>query len=193
VTKKEIRSQYLKLRLDLPEEKYASLNQDLCINFFAQIDLSKVQTLHTFLPILSKKEPNTWLLIKKLKGDFPKIKISIPRVENNRLTNFYFEEENQLKKNQWGIPEPKSGVPTPTEKIDLVIVPLLAFDKNGNRVGYGKGFYDKFLSECRADCKKIGLSFFGVLPDLISVEQFDIPLDAVITPDGNLESANQLT
>ncbi|MBI1769462.1 MAG: 5-formyltetrahydrofolate cyclo-ligase [Bacteroidetes bacterium] len=182
MTKKKIRSEYLKLRLKLSEEKYSNLNQKLCANFFSEVDLSTVHTLHTFLPIHSKKEPNTWLIIEKLKKDFPVVRISIPKVENNRLVNFYFEGESQLGKNQWGILEPISGEKTPTDKIDLVIVPLLAFDKNSNRVGYGKGFYDRFLKECRMDCKKIGLSFFEPIDELIQVDQYDIPLDVIITP-----------
>lgn len=182
MTKKEIRSEYTKLRANFSEEKYASLNQSLVGNFFLSQNLSNVKTLHTFLPILSKNEPNTWQIIDKLKRDFPSIRISVSRVEANRLVNFYFEGEEHLKKNQWGILEPVSGELTPTDKIDFVIVPLLAFDKKGNRVGYGKGFYDRFLSECRPDCKKIGLSFFSPITELIPIDENDIGLDAVVTP-----------
>ncbi|MGC4022748.1 MAG: 5-formyltetrahydrofolate cyclo-ligase, partial [Cyclobacteriaceae bacterium] len=73
---------------------------------------------------------------------------------------------------------------TPAEKIDIVIVPLLAFDAAGNRVGYGKGFYDQFLKTCRKDCKKIGLSLFEASQDLISNEEHDVKLDYAITPKG---------
>jgi 5-formyltetrahydrofolate cyclo-ligase len=192
VTKKEIRSKYLELRLNLSANQYASFNQELVKHFFATTDLSVVKTLHAFLPILSKKEPDTWLIIDQLKKKIPDIKISIPRVENNALVNFYFEGESQLEKNEWNILEPKSGERTLTEEIDLVIVPLLAFDKNGNRVGYGKGFYDKFLKTCRKDCKKIGLSLFDPAPDLIPTDQYDIALDAVFTPRGVIQFQNQL-
>jgi 5-formyltetrahydrofolate cyclo-ligase len=146
------------------------------------MDLKSIKVVHSFLPILSKKEPNTSLIIDRLKKDFPQIRISIPRVENNDLLNFYFEDESQLKKNQWGILEPASGEPTPTEIIDLVIVPLLAFDRKGNRVGYGKGFYDRFLNDCRTDCKKVGLSFFEPTSSILLKEAHDIPMDVVITP-----------
>ncbi len=186
MTKKEIRSKYLQLRVELSSEKYASLNQELSVNFFSGIDLTKINTLHTFLPILLRNEVDTWLIIHQLKKDHPQIRISIPRVEDNRLVNYYLEGGSQLNKNQWGILEPASGEITPADKIDLVIVPLLAFDKKGNRVGYGKGFYDRFLIECRVDCKKIGLSFFEPIENISDINANDVRLDAVVTPTHTL-------
>jgi 5-formyltetrahydrofolate cyclo-ligase len=182
VTKQEIRSNYLKSRLALSPDDCAIFSKKLCDLFFSDLDLSHIKTLHTFLPIISKNEPDTRLIIKRLNQGFPKIRVSIPKVENDHLINFYFEENNEFKESKWGIREPLFGEPTPSEKIDLVIVPLLAFDLKGNRLGYGKGFYDKFLSTCRPDCKKIGFSFFEPSKELIPVDQYDIPLDAVITP-----------
>lgn len=70
----------------------------------------------------------------------------------------------------------------PTSKIDVVFVPLLAYDNKGNRVGYGKGFYDHFLSECREDVVKIGLSFFEPEEAIEDVSATDIRLDYCVTP-----------
>jgi 5-formyltetrahydrofolate cyclo-ligase len=98
------------------------------------------------------------------------------------MESFYFEDFHQLKKNSWGILEPRQGVPAPPEKVDLVIVPLLAFDKLGHRVGYGKGFYDRFLKDCRSDCKKIGLSFFSPEEKIDDANPFDVPLHLALTP-----------
>jgi len=67
-------------------------------------------------------------------------------------------------------------------EIDLIFVPLLAFDETGNRVGYGKGFYDKFLTKCRPDAIKVGLSYFEAIDRISDSEQFDIPLNYCITP-----------
>ncbi len=117
-----------------------------------------------------------------MKKDFPEIRISVPKVEDNKLINFYFEGEKQLEKNKWEILEPVFGEITPTEKIDLVIVPLLAFDNKGNRVGYGKGFYDGFLSECRSDCEKIGLSYFEPLENFLDIENHDEKITRCIIP-----------
>jgi 5-formyltetrahydrofolate cyclo-ligase len=69
------------------------------------------------------------------------------------------------------------------EKIDAIIVPLLCFDARGFRVGYGKGFYDKFLSECRTDCLKIGFSYFAPVAEISDAQDFDVKLDYCITPE----------
>jgi 5-formyltetrahydrofolate cyclo-ligase len=113
----------------------------------------------------------------------------IPKVNNetSALEHFYFEGLHQLTTNTWGIQEPKQGIPTEIEKIDLVLVPLLAFDNHGHRVGYGKGYYDKFLAACRPDCKKIGLSLFASEEKIDDVHTKDISLDSCITPMGIIE------
>lgn len=99
------------------------------------------------------------------------------------MENIFFEGLHQLQKNTWGIEEPKHGVPTPTEKIDMVIVPLLCFDKLGNRVGYGKGYYDRFLSVCKPGVQKIGLSLFNEPAIIDDVNNTDIPMTSCITPN----------
>jgi len=183
MTKQEIRIQLINRRQALTDTEYNQLSQNLCTIFFSKIDLSTTKTLHIFLPIISKKEPNTWLIIDRLSKDFPNVRISIPKMKDeNTLINFYFEGRNQIKESKWKIPEPQFGTITPIDSIDLVIVPLLAFDLNGNRVGYGKGFYDRFLKECRPDCKKVGISFFEPIVEISDISMNDVKLDRVVTP-----------
>ncbi len=182
MNKATLREKYLSLRLALTKPEYDLLNEKIRLAFFSSVDLSAISTLHTFLPLSSKREPDTWLLIEHLKKEFPHIRISIPKMQGDGLVSFYFEDKTNVRENKWGIFEPLSGEVTPTEKIDLVIVPLLACDKNGNRVGYGKGFYDRFLSECRPDCKKVGLSFFEPVDAISDIDHHDVKLDAVILP-----------
>ena len=181
--KQSIRDRYLNLRLTLSEREYNRLSHDLCVAFFSAVEWSAVTTVHIFLPMVSKKEPNTWLIIEQLEKEFPEIRIAVPKMTGeNSLTNFYYSGRNQIQENKWGIPEPQSGDQTPLEKIDLVIVPLLAFDVLGNRIGYGKGFYDRFLKGCRSDCKKVGLSFFDPVDEIADIESHDVKLNQVITP-----------
>lgn len=82
-----------------------------------------------------------------------------------------------------GIPEPVGGTVTEPSEIDLILMPLLAFDKRGHRVGYGKGFYDRFLRSCRADCIKAGLSLFPPEEKIDDVAEFDQPMTMAITPE----------
>jgi len=187
--KDELRKIYLAKRKALSEAEYVQLNFELYQQFFANIDLSFIKVIHTFFPVASKHEPDTWLIIDRLRREFPHIRISIPRtdIRANTLENFYFEGLHELVTTAWGIQEPKQGIPTETEQIDLVLVPLLAVDKTGHRVGYGKGFYDRFLSQCRPGCLKIGLSFFELVDTINGVESTDINLNYCITPTGVIQ------
>jgi 5-formyltetrahydrofolate cyclo-ligase len=182
MTKQEVRKIYLQKRLDLSEGEYQQLNLQLYNQFFTQLDLSFIKCIHIFLSIESKREPDTWPIIERIRREFPHIRISIPKIAGDELENIYFEGLHQLKKNKWGILEPEQGLPTPAEEIDLVIVPLLAFDEKGNRVGYGKGFYDKFLSKCRKDCQRVGVSFFEFIEKIEDVSNFDYSLTCCLTP-----------
>jgi 5-formyltetrahydrofolate cyclo-ligase len=183
-TKHELRKIFLTKRKALSEGDVIQRNQSLYHSFFQTFDLSFVKVIHTFLPLEKNNEPDTWQIIDRIRREFPHVRISIPKVnqQTNQLENIYFEGLHQIEINAWGIPEPMQGVPTPSEKIDMVLVPLLVFDKKGNRVGYGKGFYDRFLKECRSDCKKTGLSFFEPVDEISDVEAYDVKLNACITP-----------
>ncbi|MBX2957764.1 MAG: 5-formyltetrahydrofolate cyclo-ligase [Cyclobacteriaceae bacterium] len=184
MTKQELRKVYLEKRMALSEAEYQQLNYRLCENFFTHIDLSFKKVIHTFLPLVEKREPDTWLIVDRIRREFPHIRISIPRVdtETDQLENFYFEGLHQLKKNNWGILEPQQGIPTPPKKIDIVLVPLLAFDKQGNRVGYGKGYYDKFLATCNPSCAFVGISLFSPVDRIEDIHSNDFLLSSTITP-----------
>lgn len=183
MTKPELRKIYLQKRKALSEGEYGQLNFQLYQNFFANIDLSFVRVLHTFLPIVSKKEVDTWLIIDRIRREYPQVRISIPKVNEStgELDHFYFEGLHQLTTNAWGIQEPKQGIPTEYEKIEMVLVPLLAFDRYGHRIGYGKGYYDRFLSKCNPETKKIGISLFDA-EETIPYEEYDAKLTEAITP-----------
>jgi len=142
MTKQELRKLYFQKRQALSEAEYGQLTFQLYQNFFSTIDLSFIKVLHTFLPIISKKEVDTWLIIDRIKREFPHIRISIPKVNSQTgvFDSFYFEGLHQLATNTGGIQEPKQGIPTEPERIDLVLIPLLAYDKpvilNAKKSGY---------------------------------------------------------
>ena len=188
MTKKELRKYHLEKRKQLAQEECAAFNLKLYNLFFASIDLSFVRVLHIYLPIGKNNEPDTWIIIDRIRREFPHIRLSIPRVAaNGELENVFFEGMHQLEKSSLSIPEPRTGVPTPDEKIDMVIVPLLAFDEQGFRVGYGKGFYDRFLKRTRPECKKVGLSYFVAEKRIDDVDAHDVPLDQCVTPEGVMQ------
>ena len=184
MTKKELRRIYLEKRHSFSLDEYIKLNGQLADNFISSIDLSSVKFLHTFLPIEKNREPDTRLIIDSIRSRYPKIKISVPRVNDTTGTfeNFPFVSYEQLRVNKWGIPEPERGSPVSAQELDMVLVPLIISDKQGQRVGYGKGYYDKFLSACRDDCKLIGICFFEPAERIDDVSGFDVPLDYCLTP-----------
>src|SRR6187402_2002857 len=188
MTKQELRKLSLHKRLTFSEAEYLHLNHQLCEKFFAHVDLSFIKVVHTFLPLEKNREPNTWLIVDRLRREFPHLRLSMPRVNNQtgELENLFFEGLHQLQLNSWGIQEPKQGVPTEPEKIDMVLVPLLAFDKQGHRVGYGKGFYDKFLATCKPSCKRVGLSLAEPVEEIIDTNAFDVKLHLCVTPTTTL-------
>jgi 5-formyltetrahydrofolate cyclo-ligase len=181
MTKAEIRNFFLQKRLSLTDAEYERMNQLLCDRFFASVELPKITLLHTFLPIVEKKEPFTWLIIDRVRKEFPHIHIAVPRIRGSDLEHMLLED-SEVEINKWGIPEPRSGSKVATEKIDMVLVPLLAFDKEGHRVGYGKGYYDRFLKNCRSDAQRIGLSFFPPV-DRITATPHDMKLSSCVTAE----------
>jgi 5-formyltetrahydrofolate cyclo-ligase len=185
MTKGDLRKRYLEKRLALTETDYVHYNERLCETFFLSVDISFVSVLHTFLPIKKYNEPDTGLIMNRIQTAFPNVQLSIPKVNDKTgvLENYFWEGPDQLVQTKWGLAEPKYGVPTPTDKIDMVLVPLLVFDQLGHRVGYGKGYYDRFLSTCRTDCKALGISFFPPIESISGIEWFDKKLDMAITPE----------
>lgn len=175
---------YLEKRKSLSQTQCAQYNLQLYHLLFLHIDLSFIKVLHTYLPLEKNNEPDTWAIIDRVRREFPHIRISIPKVnaETNELDNFYFEGLHQIEVNAWGIPEPKQGIPTPSDKIDLVLTPLLIFDQQGDRIGYGRGYYDRFFRHCRPDCIKVGLSFFESVDVITDIDSYDIRLNQCFTP-----------
>lgn len=141
---------------------------------------------HLFLSISKLREVDTEFLLHILNGKDKHVLVSKSDFDTNKMTHFLLTDTLSLKINSWGIPEPVEKIDSieiPSKKIEVVFVPLLAFDKKGHRVGYGKGFYDRFLAECEPETIKIGLSFFSPEEKLEEVFSTDIRLNYCITPD----------
>lgn len=180
MNKPQIRKEALEQRLTLSDEEYSQLNQEL-LERFKTLDFSKSKSVHLFLPIVAKKEPNTFLMIDWLQENHPEIEILVPKAdfENNLMHHYTYAGKSDLLINRYQIPEPREAKLSKT-KPDMVIIPLLAFDQKGYRVGYGKGFYDRYLQNIVT--QKIGLSFFNAITEIKDVHLNDVRLDQCITP-----------
>jgi 5-formyltetrahydrofolate cyclo-ligase len=182
-TKTDIRKQFLERRLNLPEGEAAALNQHLLQNC-QQVDYSGIRWAHIFLPITEKKEVNTWPIVEWMRQTYPALQWVLGKTSlaTTTMEHFLWETHTALVKSRYGIPEPAGGIPVEPRTLDLVFVPLLAFDLTGHRVGYGKGMYDRFLKQCRPDVRTIGLSLFEPVDVITDAGIHDVPLQTIITP-----------
>jgi len=183
--KAELRKLMLQKRRALPAEEVQRRSERIADQFFANFPLRPGLTVHVFLPIVKNNEVNTWPIIERLRLEHPKVRVAVPvtDVEQNILTHHHLTNDAILIENPWGIPEPQNAQHILAPEVDIVLIPLLAFDKVGHRVGYGKGFYDRFLADCRPDVLKVGLSLEPPVETIADPNPFDVPLNAVIMPD----------
>ena len=180
--KKELRQKYKTLRKSLTES--AIDEKSLAIaNAVTKLPIWEKNYFHIFLPIVEHKEVDTELILHLLAGKDKEVLISKADFETREMTHFLLTYNTKIKKNEYNIPEPLDGIEVPSQKIDVVFIPLLAYDTKGNRVGYGKGFYDKFLADCKPDVIKIGLSFFEPEALITDVFEGDVKMDYCVTPD----------
>jgi 5-formyltetrahydrofolate cyclo-ligase len=181
MTKKEHRKVAGEQRRLLSEAEVAEYSRAL-LDHFSSFDFSGLKTIHIFIPIVEKKEPDTFIFIDWLAVHHPQIKIIVPKADfdTTLMTSHVYPGKEALVRNLYNILEPQKGG-LHTGDVDMVLIPMLAFDKRGYRVGYGKGFYDRFL--LNIETRKVGLSFFAPVELIDDVDKYDVRLDCCITPE----------
>jgi 5-formyltetrahydrofolate cyclo-ligase len=180
--KKSLRKAYLERRKKLGEHFVLDASNQICDQLLESFGWTD-QVTHVFLPMKKFNEPDIWPFIKALwKKEDIKVCTSITDIERNELHHYELTSSTRLKKNGWGTDEPVDAREVEVTSIDRVLIPLLAYDAKGNRIGYGKGFYDRFLSSCKVGTEKIGLSFFPAEDHIEDIHEADIPLDFCVTP-----------
>lgn len=139
--------------------------------------VKNAKTVCTFLSAF--KEPDTIGIVRQLWEKKCRVIVPISDTETNTLSLSCIDNMDDLKKGAYGILEP-SVVKTADEKdIDVILVPGLAFDRHGGRMGFGKGYYDRLLET--SSTVKIGLCYDFQLFDTIPTESHDVPMDFIIT------------
>jgi 5-formyltetrahydrofolate cyclo-ligase len=160
---------------------------DLLLIQFQKLDFSNVQTVANFYPLENHNEPNSLLFAKYLKTMVPGIQIVYPVVDAATASISFYKETEEIRFNNWGIAEPISTEKLEPHSIDAVIVPLIGFDLKGHRIGYGKGFYDKYFENYPKHRSRIGVSYFEPLSNIEDTHEFDVPLTHCITPWNSYE------
>ena len=179
--KSELREVYRQKRADL--DRNILLEQSIAIaNQLLNLPLGDYSYFHLFLNDENSTEVDTTPILALLQGLDKEI--VVPRVVPPRsLQHFLLTDNTLMRQNTWGIPEPAGGIEIEPKQLEVVFVPLLVYDELGNRLGYGKGYYDNFLQECSPECLKIGLSVFPPEKTCWEVEPHDVRLNLCITPD----------
>lgn len=135
---------------------------------------------HLFFPIEKQNEINTYIIKEYLEANQKKVYTSIIKSKSLEMDTFLLSPKTIFEESKMGIPIPIDAEKAGPMVLQVILVPLLAFDKVGNRIGYGKGYYDVFLKKLNPAVVKVGLSYF--LPEeKILAEEHDIPLDFCIT------------
>lgn len=179
--KASIRSLYKQKRLEITPDELERRSSRISEQLFTHFQLEG-KTVSLFLPIERQREINTYTILEK--GISIGATIALPKsdFEKHSMKHFQFESHSQLKVNEFGIPEPTAGKLIKPDALDIVFIPLLAVDSTGHRIGYGKGFYDRFLRKCRPNCIFIGLHLFDDMCIIDDIDRHDIRLDFCITP-----------
>jgi 5-formyltetrahydrofolate cyclo-ligase len=183
--KSELRTLFLERRGSLSPEEVAEASRRISDSFFESVNLVGINCIQCFIRIDKFHEIDTIQILQRLWKEHPGVMTAAPRVNFSigEIENVAFGPDGKLIESKWGIKEP-AGPLIEEGAIDLVLVPLLCFDERGFRVGYGGGYYDRFLSRCRPDCRKIGLSIFEPIKKIEEVAEHDVALDLFITPNG---------
>ena len=133
-------------------------------------------------------EVDTRPIFQGVWSKFPRIQTVVPRVdhETEELESLKYGQDTELIPSPWQIGEPAHNDHVEPTEIDMVLVPLVCFDRRGHRVGYGRGYYDRFLRSCRPDCQKVGLSMFDPVDEISDAGESDVKLDRTITPTATI-------
>lgn len=178
--KKDLRILFLDKRNALPKDMVNVLSEKIFKNFLLKFNVSENQNIHIFLPITKFNEINTFPFINFLWSK--NVNVFVPKIIKNQIISVRLTPETPLIENNWGIKEPFSNQ-NETSTFDYIITPLLYCDQIGNRIGYGKGFYDAFFKKINSDAKKIGVNYFPPTYIVDDTSEQDIKIDYLVTPD----------
>ncbi len=173
--KKELRRAIRDRKRAMTEEEIISRSARLGELFRASEAYQKAKTIYGYLPY--NQEVRTVPMLEQAIRDGKRV--AVPKVYGEEMKFLYLDDLTQVAKGYAGIPEPISDEPVAEDETALVLMPGLAFDPQGHRIGYGGGFYDKFLSR-EPNHPTVALCYeFQMLPQL-ETEEFDIPVDLVL-------------
>ncbi len=185
VKKAAMRAMMISSRRSLPEISRCGMSRMIAGYVVGMPEIVNARHIHLYLSISDKAEVSTAPLLDELAA-MGKI-LSVPVIRKSDLLSAVFRQGEPLKAAQFGQPEPEVVALADESRLDVVLLPLLAFDRRGYRIGYGKGFYDRFLSRLAREGInpfRIGLAFSSQMVEEVPADPWDEPLDGVVHEHG---------
>ena len=180
--KKEARLIFKRKRNSLSENDCKELSLEIA-NRSLNMTIWDYTNYHIFFPIEKNNEIDTKLIIQIIQGKDKNVVLPKTNFNDKTITNYLLTDATLMTINKHGISEPQSGIKISENQLDVVFVPLLCYDKQGHRVGYGGGYYDRLLKKCSAKTIKVGLSFFDPIEKIENTTQSDIKMDYCVSPN----------
>lgn len=179
-TKAALRSSYLSKRKSFSSNQVEEWSRKIADKFILQFNPTENEKIHCFIPMESQNEVNTFFLIRYCFEN--NIRVFVPKVKGRGLISVEIHPNTQWERSSWGILEPKAADASLENDFDYIITPLVYCDPLGNRVGYGKGFYDGLFTSLSPSTVKVGVGFFPPKEMISDLRPEDIPVDYLIIP-----------
>lgn len=188
MNKQVLREVYLEKRKTLTQEEYQRRSNSVTNAAVALPKNSSLKYIHLFLPIGKQREVDTWPILQYLiNSQRHSPVVSTTNFKTKEMTHFLVDQSTEFKLDPYGIPSPINGKEISISEIDLVFCPLISFDRTGNRIGYGGGYYDRFLKDCRKDAKRVGLAITPPLDLIPYAEPHDLRLHTCLNHQSRFE------
>lgn len=178
----ELRSKVLSQRMNISEADWKEKSEKIREHFMKSDFYHNARFIHCFVSMNQRREVDTKNLISRMLEEGKKVAVPVTNFLDTSLSHTEIGTVEGMKPNKWGVPEPEMKNEINIDQLDVVVVPMAAADKKGNRLGYGKGFYDRFLSKTKA--LKVGFIFYDFIYDEMPAESFDIKMDVLISERG---------
>lgn len=174
-----MRELLLERRYSIPVQRYRSRSKMIRTRLKQLSLYGEASTVHCYASMHGRREPDTFPLLEEMISEGKKVVVPVTNFSDKSLRHIRLRSTDELSPNRWGVPEPAGGEEVPVRDFDLVIVPMVGGDPRGNRLGYGEGFYDRFLAN--VECPAVGLLFEECYVDELPSEPFDVRLDTIVT------------
>lgn len=175
MNKQELRRTIRERKRAMTEEEIVERSNALAEKFYNSPAYQAASTIYGYLPY--NQEVRTVPMLQRALDEGKRV--AVPKVYGEEMRFIYLEDLTQVSKGYAGIPEPIADAPVADDKRALVLMPGLVFDPQGHRIGYGGGFYDRFLAQ-EPHHPTLALCYEFQMQAHLDTEEFDIPVDTVL-------------